>query len=193
MKDAFVIEPLGGHDRSAFACGAPPLDRYLREQASQDVKRLMASCFVALAVATNSIAGYYTLAATSVPDDDLPPDVIKRLPRYPLLPAALIGRLAVDQRFHGAGAPDSLRDEEVMACVIVSPGTVRDETTARALQVWCLERLAYYKAPGYVAFVDALPVTSTNKVQKTQLAAFGADPLNAPECFDLRSFKKRVS
>ena len=90
-------------------------------------------------------------------------------------------------------APDSLRDEEVMACVIVSPGTVRTEATARALQAWCLERLAYYKAPGYVAFVDALPVTSTNKVQKTQLAAFGADPLNAPECFDLRSFKKRVS
>ena len=90
-------------------------------------------------------------------------------------------------------APDSLRDEEVMACVIVSPGTVRDETTARALQAWCLERLAYYKAPGYVAFVDALPVTSTNKVQKTQLAAFGSDPLNAPECHDLRAFKKRVS
>lgn len=89
-------------------------------------------------------------------------------------------------------APDSLRDEEVMACVIVSPETVRDETTARAVQAWCLERLAYYKAPGYVAFVDALPVTSTNKVQKTQLAAFGADPLNAPECFDLRAFKKRV-
>jgi acyl-coenzyme A synthetase/AMP-(fatty) acid ligase len=89
-------------------------------------------------------------------------------------------------------APDSLRDEEVMACVIVSAETVRDETTARAVQAWCLERLAYYKAPGYVAFVDALPVTSTNKVQKTQLAAFGADPLNAPECFDLRAFKKRV-
>ena len=108
MKDAFVIEPLGGHDRSAFACGAPQLDRYLREQASQDVKRLMASCFVALAVATNSIAGYYTLAATSVPIDNLPSDVIKCLPRYPLLPAALIGRLAVDQRFHGAGLGSAL-------------------------------------------------------------------------------------
>jgi hypothetical protein len=43
-----------------------------------------------------------------------------------------------------------------------------------------------------VAFVESLPVTSTNKVQKTQLAAFGADPLNAPLCFDLRGFKKRT-
>lgn len=88
-------------------------------------------------------------------------------------------------------APDALRDEEVMACVIVAPGTARNEATARALQAWCLERLSYYKAPGYVAFVDALPVTSTNKVQKTQLAAFGSDPLNAPDCFDVRAWKKR--
>jgi hypothetical protein len=60
------------------------LDRYLREQASQDVKRLMASCFVAVETATSAIAGYYTLAATSVPATGLPPDVLKRLPHYPL-------------------------------------------------------------------------------------------------------------
>jgi acyl-coenzyme A synthetase/AMP-(fatty) acid ligase len=90
-------------------------------------------------------------------------------------------------------APDPVRDEEVMACVIVAPGIARDATTARALQAWCLERLAYFKAPGYLSFVDALPVTSTNKVQKTQLAALGKDPLNAPLCFDLREFKRRVA
>ena len=90
-------------------------------------------------------------------------------------------------------APDELRDEEVMACVIVAPGHATDEATARALQQWCLDRLSYFKAPGYIAFVDSLPTTSTNKVQKTQLAAFGADPLNAPLCFDLRAFKKRTA
>ncbi|PXW27535.1 AMP-binding protein [Paraburkholderia caballeronis] len=90
-------------------------------------------------------------------------------------------------------APDPLRDEEVMACVIVSPGVARDAQTARALQAWCLDRLAYFKAPGYVSFVETLPVTSTNKVQKTQLAALGNDPLNAPLCFDLREFKRRVA
>jgi len=108
VRDAFVIEPLGTHDRSAFACGAASLDRYLREQASQDVRRLVASCFVAVEVATNRIAGYYTLAATGIYADDLPPEVIKRLPRYPLLPAALVGRLAVDQRFHGKGLDGAL-------------------------------------------------------------------------------------
>ncbi|MGA3310388.1 MAG: GNAT family N-acetyltransferase [Xanthobacteraceae bacterium] len=108
MKATFVIEPLGAHDRSAFACGAPPLDRYLREQASQDVKRFVASCFVAVEGVTNRIAGYYTLAATSVHANDLPTEVVKRLPRYPVLPAALVGRLAVDQRFHRQGLGSAL-------------------------------------------------------------------------------------
>jgi GNAT superfamily N-acetyltransferase len=103
VKGGFIIEPLGAHDRSAFSCGSPSLDRYLREQASQDIKRLMANCFVAVETATNAIAGYYTLSATNVPANELPPEVLKRLPRYPILPAALVGRLAVDQNFHRKG------------------------------------------------------------------------------------------
>jgi acyl-CoA synthetase (AMP-forming)/AMP-acid ligase II len=90
-------------------------------------------------------------------------------------------------------APDALRDEEVMACVILAPGQATNQQTALALQAWCLERMAYYKAPGYVAFVDVLPTTSTNKVHKIKLAALGADPLNAPLCFDLRASKKRTA
>ncbi|MGI4855713.1 MAG: AMP-binding protein [Janthinobacterium lividum] len=89
-------------------------------------------------------------------------------------------------------APDALRDEEVLACVVAAPGATRDQATAIALQRWCLERLAYYKAPGYIAFVDALPTTSTNKVQKMRLAAFAQNPLDTPACFDLRSTKKRA-
>ena len=100
MSGKFVIEPLGTHDRSTFGCGIEALDRYLRLQASQDVKRLVSSCFVVVETATVTIAGFYTLAATSVAAHDLPPDILKRLPRYPILPAALIGRLAVDERFH---------------------------------------------------------------------------------------------
>jgi GNAT superfamily N-acetyltransferase len=108
VTGSFVIEPLGAHDRSAFCCGTEPLDRYLREQASQDVKRLVASCFLAVETATQVIAGYYTLAASSVPAGDLPPEVLKRLPRYPVLPVALVGRLAVDQRFHRKGLGGAL-------------------------------------------------------------------------------------
>jgi acyl-CoA synthetase (AMP-forming)/AMP-acid ligase II len=104
--------------------------------------------------------------------------------------AALAGHPAVGQ-VAVIAAPDPVRDEEVMACVVPSTGTPRTRDTAVAIQDWCLERLAYFKAPGYVAFIDRLPTTSTNKVQKARLADFGANPLASPECFDLRERKKR--
>ncbi len=100
----FRNEPLSDrHDRTAFRCGEEALDRYFREQATQDIRRRVANCFVAVEVATGQVAAYYTLSAASVAFVDLPPDQSKRLPRYPALPAARIGRLAVDERFQGIG------------------------------------------------------------------------------------------
>ena len=83
---------------------------------------------------------------------------------------------------------DALRDEEVMACVVLTPGTPPDRDTAVSIQDWCFERLAYFKAPGHIAFLAALPVTSTNKVQKAKLADFSIDP---SQSFDLRERKRR--
>jgi acyl-CoA synthetase (AMP-forming)/AMP-acid ligase II len=88
-------------------------------------------------------------------------------------------------------APDPLRDEEVLACVVTNGEASKDRETALAIQAWCLDRLSYFKAPGYIAFVDELPVTSTNKVQKARLADFAANPLASQQCFDLRDAKKR--
>lgn len=90
------------HDRTAFSCGAPELDRYIREHASQDVKRDVARVFVALQAGTQTVCGYYSLSATSFQRDSLPADQAKRLPRYPV-PAALLGRLAVDDSMKGKG------------------------------------------------------------------------------------------
>jgi GNAT superfamily N-acetyltransferase len=100
----FRLQPLSaGHDRSSFACGEDALDRYLKTQATQDIRRRIASCFVAIEAATGQLAAYYTIAAAGIPTTELPPDLIKRLPRYPTLPAVRIGRLAVDTKFHGRG------------------------------------------------------------------------------------------
>jgi ribosomal protein S18 acetylase RimI-like enzyme len=100
----FRFEPLGAaHDRTLFRCGEEILDRYLQTQATQDIRRRVANCFVAVEAVTGQIAAYYTLSAASIPLVDLPPEEIKRLPRYPTLPAVRIGRLAVDQRFQGRG------------------------------------------------------------------------------------------
>jgi ribosomal protein S18 acetylase RimI-like enzyme len=86
-----------------FQCDEGPLDRYLRTQATQDIRRRIANCFVALETATGQIAGYYTIAAASISFLDLPPELAKRLPRYPTVPAVRVGRLAVATKFQGRG------------------------------------------------------------------------------------------
>jgi ribosomal protein S18 acetylase RimI-like enzyme len=101
---SFVVAALSpDHDRLAFSCGVEPLDRYLQTQATQDIRRRIANCFVATSADSNIIAGYYTFSAASVPMLDLPTETAKRLPRYPVVPAALIGRLAIDRRYRGYG------------------------------------------------------------------------------------------
>ena len=102
MPPPYRIEPLGSqHDRKGFTSGVPALDRYFWEQVTQDVRRLATSCYVGCDTVTGSVAGYYTISASSVPLGDLPEDVRKRLPRYPSVPAARLGRLAVDQAHRG--------------------------------------------------------------------------------------------
>ncbi|MDX1983998.1 MAG: GNAT family N-acetyltransferase [Bryobacteraceae bacterium] len=104
MNEKFRIEPLSNDpDRSGFACGSGILDRYLREQASQDVKRRVSACYIAVSVSGGETAGFYTLAAASVALADLPVSIARKLPRYPVVPAALVGRLAVAQRYQGRG------------------------------------------------------------------------------------------
>jgi ribosomal protein S18 acetylase RimI-like enzyme len=101
VRQGFTIEALSPkHDRKAFSSGVESLDRYLRELATQDVKRRVSNCFVALDDA-GAVAAYYTLAAASLPLTELSAAEAKRLPRYALLPAGLIGRLAVDRKFQG--------------------------------------------------------------------------------------------
>jgi len=99
----FTIERLGtGEGRREFSSGNTILDRYLHELAGQDIKRRISNCFVARDN-SGKIAGFYTFAATSLPLTELPEAMLKRLPRYGVLPAALIGRLAVDEHFRGKG------------------------------------------------------------------------------------------
>ena len=90
---AFRLESLGEeHQRALFSCGEEALDRYFQTQVTQDVRRRVASYFVAVEVATGHVPAYYTLSASSIPLD-LPPEDAKRLPRYPTVPAVRIGRL----------------------------------------------------------------------------------------------------
>jgi ribosomal protein S18 acetylase RimI-like enzyme len=108
VKAPFLIELLGAHDREGFSCGTEALDRYLRSQVTQDIRRRVTNCFVAVESEGSIVAGFYTIAAASIPTPDLPESVTKKLPRYPSLPAIRVGRLAVDKRFHGRGLGGAL-------------------------------------------------------------------------------------
>ena len=92
-----------------------------------------------------------------------------------------------------AAVPDAVRGDEVFACIVprgpVAPA--EREAVARSIVAHALEQLAYYKAPGYVAFVDALPLTPSQKIQRGELRALAAVQRDAPGCIDTTAMKKR--
>ena len=96
----FSFEPLADHDRNSFSCGVAQLDDYFCRQASQDAKRKVAAPFVMLNEA-RQILGYYTLSAYGIRLNELTPDLARKLPKYPLIPATLLGRLAVSRDHQG--------------------------------------------------------------------------------------------
>jgi predicted GNAT family N-acyltransferase len=89
------------HDRNQFTCGIETLDRYLKTQASQDIRKNVAVTYVLTKENSAQVLGYYTLSSMGIFPGELPDELIKRLPRYPILPGILLGRLAVDVQFHG--------------------------------------------------------------------------------------------
>ncbi len=98
-----MIQPLGPkHDRAAFSCGIQVLDDYLRKQAIQDLRKHVAVPFVLTSDGV-AIVGYYTLSQYAVQLDVIPPEVAKKLPKYPMVPTTLLGRLAVSIAFRGQG------------------------------------------------------------------------------------------
>jgi GNAT superfamily N-acetyltransferase len=145
-----VIEPRSSdHNRGDFSCGNASLDRYLKEQAGQDLRRACATPFVLVTGGDTSILGYYTLSSFGIDVGELPSDVAKKLPRYPLIPATLLGRLAVDRRYQGQGIGefllmDALHRALVQSFEIAAAAVVVDAIDAGATK--------FYQHFGFVAF-----------------------------------------
>lgn len=100
---SLIFAPLRkGMKKSAFACGETALDDYLHRQARQDMERGFATVIVAAEAATpETVVGFYTLNASAILLPDIPEDLRKKLPRYPAVPAILLGRLAVSGECQG--------------------------------------------------------------------------------------------
>lgn len=152
MTAGFDIGVLSdAHDRAVFNSGVDALDRYFRDQATQDVRRRASACYVAVDVRNGKVAGYYTLAAAGVALTDLPEPMIKKLPRYPSVPVARMGRFAVDTSYRGQHLGAALlwdaalrasRSEVAIFALIVD---AKDDTAG-----------AFYRHHGFVPFGGSL-------------------------------------
>lgn len=147
----WVIEPLsGGHNRADFSCGNAALDRYLKEQAGQDLRRGCATPFVLISEpGDTTILGYYTLSSYGIDVGDLPVELARKLPRYPLVPATLLGRLAVDRSFQGQGVGEFLLMDALHRALVQS-----DEIAAAAVVVDAIDAgaIKFYRHFGFIVF-----------------------------------------
>lgn len=133
----FACLPLNkGHDRLDFYCGVDELDAWFRERARQDQDRHVAAVYVLAPIdEPTRVVGFYTLSATSIALSDLPLSLARKLPRYPIVPAVLIGRLARDTRFANTGElllVDALKRAHRHASEIAAAAVVVDAKTRRA-------------------------------------------------------------
>jgi len=142
------------HDRGSFSCGVESLDRYLKTQAGQDVRRKANAVFVlSEREAPTRIIGYYTLCAMALSQGDVPKAARKHIPRYPLVSATLIGRLAVSkdrqgQRLGAVLLADALQRAFESASTVGTSMVIVDALDEQAA--------GFYAAHGFVRLPDSL-------------------------------------
>lgn len=167
--DLAVVPLDDGHDRAAFACGVESLDRYFQTQAGQDVRRRANGVFVlADKVQPERVLGYYTLCATALPPGDVPEAARKHIPRYPLVSATLIGRLAVakdrqGQRLGAVLLADALRRALASAQTVGSSMIVVDALDEAAA--------GFYAAHGFIRLPESLRLVLPMRVVERMVAS----------------------
>jgi GNAT superfamily N-acetyltransferase len=143
------INKLSGlHNRASFSCGQNALKEYLKKQASQDVKKNVATVIVA-AGENNKIAGFYTLCASSVKRANIPSPMENRLPKYNSIPAILLGRLAVSLDYKGQGVGRRLMFHAFERCVSIGVGWAFLITDAKNE-----EARSFYRHFGFISLLD---------------------------------------
>ncbi len=153
-NDHFRLEALGKQNREAFSCGVESLDHYLQTQASQDMRRKANAVFVLLPLENpDQIAGYFTLCSYGLAPGTIPDAARKHLPRYPVVSATLVGRLAIGTEFQGRGLGSlllakALRKAYENAAIVGSSMIVVDAIDGRAA--------AFYRKHGLIQLPESL-------------------------------------
>jgi GNAT superfamily N-acetyltransferase len=168
----YRLEPLGKHhDRERFTCGVGSLDAYLKTQASQDMRRKTNAVFVLVPVDhPHQIAGYFTLCAYGLAPGAIPEAARKHIPRYPVVSATLIGRLAMSVGFQGQGLGAVLLAKALdkayeNAAVVGSSMIVVDAIDDRAA--------AFYQAHGFIKLPESmrliLPIRTIAEIKRAEV------------------------
>jgi GNAT superfamily N-acetyltransferase len=137
------------HERASFTCGVESLDQYFRSRARQDRDKYAAAVFVM--AEGPSVIGYYTLSSYTINPGELPDGLVRKLPRYPNLPATLIGRLAVDERYHGKGFGEELLLDALQRCFAT---TSEVGSLAVVVEAENKNAIQFYQCYGFIQFPD---------------------------------------
>lgn len=139
------------HNRKLFSCGVAALDCYLQQQANQDVKKNVAAVFVLTKKESPDVIGFYTLSSLAIDAGELPEEITKKLPKYPSLPATLLGRLAVDKQHQGKGLGGFLIINAIHRSLSLSR-----EIASMAMVVDAKDEqaIAFYEGYGFIKFLQ---------------------------------------
>lgn len=141
-RDDYSFEPLGNHALAAFSCHKKPLENYIKQTASQDVRRNLAAVFVAVKRKTRKVVGYYSLSNFAMRLDQLPPEFARQVGRYSFLPVTLLGRMAVSDEERGKAIGELLLMD---ALAQVLEGSRRVASWALFVEAKDKEAQSFYK------------------------------------------------
>ena len=139
------------HNRSSFSCGVDSLDEYIKTRASQELKKRVSTPLVLTDSPAGKVLGYYCLSSYSIASAGLDESTAKKLPRYPLLPAIMLGRLAVDSGHQGNGYGDLLVADALKRSLELSK-----QLASFAVVVDAIDKGAaiFYQRHGFIEFLD---------------------------------------
>lgn len=148
----YQIQPLSkNHNKKVFSCGVEELNQYIELRAGQDKRRCIAATYALLEKDSDLVIGYYTLSATSIELKDLPEKIVKTLPKYPIVPATLLGRLAVDEKYHGNRLGELLLIDALKRSLQISNNVASFSVITEAKNE---DVIKFYQRYGFIQFPD---------------------------------------
>jgi GNAT superfamily N-acetyltransferase len=163
------------HDCTAFDCGKPPLDDWLKQFAGQHERNDLARAYVLVTPGQVHVLGYYALSTCEIRPEALPPGQAKGIPRHLIVPGVLLGRLAVDRSIQRQGVGDALLFDALRLVAVHA-----DAIGIRAVVVHAIdeEAAAFYRGRGFLEFLDNplhlfLPMTVVRKLMLAPVPSAG--------------------